>query len=266
MPCMGRLEHVQRSVPALLQSPEIDGVHNTLIFVDYHCPQQSGKWVKATFGNRVNVITVADLEMPVTAGIFNKPIAHNTGAMQAIEWGADYLVFIDADTLATPALVQYLFHNLSIGQFLIFEPGMRWLDLTGFLAVHRRHFIKVNGFDAKFVGWGAEDLDLRLRLYLYASAPNGNPRAILKSVTHALPWSEIPTILANSIPHEDDERVVHYEQKDKDESHRLNLNLLCASIYSKLGVHPLDLHESPIGIALRRLLGMELQVNPRSLE
>lgn len=266
MPCMGRLEHVKVSVPALLASPEIDGVHNTLIFVDYHCPQESGRWVKSQFGSRVHVLRVADLEMPTEKGVFNKPVAHNSGAMQAIEWGADYFVFIDADTLATPDLIQYLLHNLTLGQFLIFEPSLRWLDLTGFLAVHRRHFIKVNGFDAKFAGWGAEDLDIRLRLHLYANAPANDPRAVLKSTAHALPWGEIPSILAESIPHEDAQRTAHYEQKDKDESHRVNLNLLCANIFAKLGVHPLDLHETPLGSAIRRLLGMELNINPRALD
>lgn len=270
MTCMGRLAHVKQSLPRLLQEPLIDGVQNQVVFVDYYCPDGSGDWVESQFGDRVHVVKLAD-EAPLERGqmpIFNKPIAQNTGAVEALHAGAQYLVFLDADTLVTPELLAFVFHYASMERFLIFEPSLEFRDLTGFLVVHRRHFVKVNGFDSEFRGWGAEDLELRVKLFLRGKTPlNEPPRAILKHPDlYGLHWSEIPPELASSINHGDDLRVNHYLEKDKDESHGVNFNLLCSNIYSWLGTHPVDLQDTPLGPYIRRLLGMELVVNPRALE
>lgn len=263
MPCMSRLDHIKKSVPALLANSGIDGVNNFFVFVDYYCPEQSGDWVADNFGRRANVIKMSKLApVPPEARVtFNKPAALNAGALHAIHLGAHYLVFIDADTIATPGLYQYLIEHVTLGHFYIFAPTQEksLLDLTGFLAVHKRHFIRVNGYDAEFKGWGAEDLDMRIRLYLYGATSIYEPRGAIKDPNHnTLRWGEIPHILASSIPHEDDRRVANYEHKDKDLSHELNLDLLCSNIFHKLGYHPNELHETPLGPAIRRLLGMEL--------
>ena len=265
MTCMSRLDHVKQSVPKLLENQAIDGKNNFLVFVDYYCPQHSGRWVAQNYGPRVHVIDMSRVS-PLPPGApppaFNKPTALNSGALFAVsELGADYLVFIDADTLATPGLLSYLFNYVSLGQFYIFAPSHKahLRDLTGFLALHKRYFVRVNGYDVGFKGWGAEDLDMRVRLYLYGKTPSYEPKGALKDPhRYTLSWGEIPHILASSIPHEDDRRVANYEHKDKDDSHELNLNLLCNNIFNLLGFHPVDLHESPIGPSIRRLLGMEV--------
>lgn len=266
---MGRLEHVQQSVPRLMESaPFIDGEHNHFVFVDYYCPDGAGAWVKKHFGKRVHIVDLA-AEAPPEPGqipVFNKPIALNTGAVEALNSGAQYLVFLDADTLVTPQLVEFVTHHASMDRFLIFEPSFEFRDLTGFLVVHRRHFVKVNGYDGNFSGWGAEDLELRVKLFLRGNTPLGKPKAILEKPIYGLNWTEIPAELASSISHDDDLRVANYLEKDKDASHGVNLNLLCSNIYDWLGVHPKDLHETPLGPSIRRLLGMELIVNPKALE
>jgi hypothetical protein len=42
--------------------------------------------------------------------------------------------------------------------------------------------------------------------------------------------------------------------------------LLCANIYNWIGIHPADLHDTPLGPYIRRLLGMELYIHHSSLE
>ena len=268
MPCMGRLDHVKRSAAQLMQCAPVDGKKNLFVFVDFYCPDGSGDWIKSQFKNAC-VVKMADL-LPLEDDrqpLFNKPGAHNTGALEAIERGAEYLVFIDADTLITPQLIAFLYGNASRDRFMIFEPSLVWRDLTGFLVVHKSHFLKVNGFDKDFKGWGAEDLEMRVKLLLRGGSPAQDPKAVLRDpARYLLMWNEIPSILAQSIPHEDDRRVANYEEKDKDQSHGLNLNLLCANIYNWIGTHPADLHNTPLGPFIRRLLGMELYTHHRSLE
>lgn len=269
MTCMGRLEHVKQSVPRLLATPHIDGIHNHFILVDYYCPEKSGAWVADQFGTRAHVVSLAE-EAPLRddrVPLFNKPMAQNTGAVEALNRGAQYLVFLDADTLVTPQLLAFVFEYASMDRFLIFEPSDVSRDLTGFLVVHRRHFVKVNGFDTQFKGWGAEDLEIRVKLYLRGNSPKNDPKALLRLPdAYGLDWTEIPHELASSVPHDDDLRVRHYAEKNKDASHDLNLNQLCSNIYTWLGKHPTDLHDTPLGPYIRRLLGMELLVNPKSLE
>lgn len=266
---MGRLDHLKQSSAALLADPRIDGVHNHYMVVDYYCPDRCSDWAKTQYGRRVDVLDFAK-HAPLDAGrkaLFNKPLAYNSGAYEALLLGAQYLVFIDADTLVTPTLLNFIFAHASPDRFLIFEPNHGpQRDLTGFLVVHRRAFMKINGFDLRFQGWGAEDLELRVKLYLRGRAPLDRPRQILQLPELGMPWTEIPCDLASSIGHDDSRRTGHYAEKDKDVSHGKNLNLLCSNIYEWLGVHPVDLQGSSLSGRIQRLLGMDLILNPKSFE
>lgn len=250
MTCKGRLNHVKQSVPRLQNVP--------LFFVDFFCPEQSGDWVSQF--PQATVIKAAELaDQPQEH--FNKPLALNIGALAACDTKARYLVFLDADTLITPALLDFVHYHASPDRFMIFEPNVEKKDLSGFLVVQSRHFLKVGGFDQNFAGWGAEDLEFRLRLFLRAQAPEGQANLV-----DLLSWTEIPSELASCIPHSDELRVAQYHEKDKDKSHDLNLNLLCSNLYNWLGVHPLDLHDHPVGASIRRLLGMDLRINPFAMK
>lgn len=269
MPCMGRKSHVQVSAKALLEDPRMDGENNHFVFVDYFCSEDTGTWVEQTFGERAHVLRIGK-HMQTPKGrmpIFNKPIAQNSGAIEALKLGAQYYVFLDADTIVSPQLLDYVFRFASMDQFMIFEPNPRWRDLTGFLVVHHRPFIKVGGFNKDFKGWGAEDLEMRIHLYLEGLAPRHQTKLVFKNPQkYTMKWTEIPGQLAQSIPHADDARVANYEEKDKDASHDLNLNLLCSNVLNWTGKHPVDLHTTALGPSLRRLLGMDMFLNPRSLE
>jgi hypothetical protein len=239
--CMNRLEHLKVSSSQLMKDPRV-GEDWLWVLVDFACPQKSGEWAENEYGERVEVVPIEPPDDPKATVVFNKPLALNSGAMHAISLGVDYLCFIDADTIVTPRFLDYLDSAASLDCFNIVVPTMEKKDLTGFLCVHHRHFLRVGGYDIRFVGWGAEDLEMRLKLYLKGQ----------------LPFSEIPVEFAESIQHGDDVRTLEYEEKDKDKSHSLNLNQLCANVFSWTGEHLLDHYEQDNkGSALRRLLGVE---------
>ncbi|MCB0749127.1 MAG: glycosyl transferase, partial [Ignavibacteriae bacterium] len=76
---------------------------------------------------------------------------------------------------------------------------------SGVFAIHRDNFIKVNGFDEKYQGWGNEDDDLGNRLYA-ANIVGYNPF-----------WSEYPIHLYHEPNHQAGNRVnkTYYENQKK---------------------------------------------------
>ncbi len=249
--CMGRLAHVKVASPYLMKDPEIDGKKVFWVFVDYDCPDKSGDWVEEQYKDRVHVVRAQAIEKFKEGGsVFNKPVALNSGAIEAIMKGADYLCFIDADTIVSDRLLSALQRTVSPDRFLIMTPNQEKRDLTGFLCLHKKHWLYLNGYDPQFAGWGAEDLDMRIRLFLRLG----------------LGFDELSPDLAASIPHEDDLRVQHYADKDKDRSHIRNLHQLCQSVFRYTGKHILDVYdEIPTGALVRRLLGVDLSISPSTL-
>jgi hypothetical protein len=259
--CKGRLTHLKQMSERLMADPRVGRVSAAAggpsskaaqgaaqgddwgwVLVDFACPDGSGAWVKERWGDRAEVVA---LEVPPEHP-FNKPLALNSGAMRAVELGAQYLCFLDADTLVEPEFFDVVESALSLDSFLIVPPSQEKRDLTGFVCVNHRNFMRVGGYDIGFSGWGAEDLEFRLKLYLRGG----------------LRFVEVPA-LASSIPHTDEVRMAHYGEKDKDVSHRGNLNRLCENVYQWTGQHLLEMYSEPKrGAELRRLLGVEA-VSPR---
>lgn len=239
--CMGRLLHIQRSFTRLAEDPRFGKATGQWLYVlvEFADPDNSGDWLERIHPERAHIVRIEIQEEKSVS--FNKPVCQNTGAMHAIEQGAEYLVFLDADTIVTPELLSYLDQNVSLDSFLVFRSLSEKRDLTGFLCVNKRHFVRVGGYDVNFQGWGAEDLEMRVRLFLKAG----------------LSFGEISADLASSIPHEDQLRTKHYQEKNKDRSHDRNLSLLCGNIMQWTGKHILEHYEGPQGTHIRRLLGIE---------
>src|SRR5690606_2468261 len=270
MPCMNRRDHAEQSVAELMKDPRIDGIHNHLVFVDFYCPGNTGAVLKEKYGDRIHVLSFQEM-VPIEEDqvpYFQKPLAHNSGAFEAlVRFSPHYLIFMDADTLVTPQLMDFIFHHASPDRFLIFKPSHEaQRDLTGFLVVHSRAFTRVNGFDTRFTGWGAEDLDLRVKLLIKGLAPYYDSKALLRNPSLYMRWTEIPYELAHAIPHTDERRTLNYEEKSKNKSHQKNMDLLCSNIYEWLGVHPNDLQYTPLSSNIQRLIGMDLFINPKSYE
>ena len=200
---MGRLAHLKESLPTFPKP---------CCVVDYSCPDLSGDWAE-TQGAEVLRITGEQH--------FHKTQALNLGARRAIEMGADRLCFLDADTLVRPDFEQYANQPFS----WIAHPGNP--ALIGILVTSTESFIKAGGYDEGYVGWGCEDLDLRLRLHLAGS------------VFRALPEGALA-----SIPHGDDLRTQHYAIKNHWVSRAVNAIRMEKQIRALTGKGPADLDET----------------------
>jgi glycosyltransferase involved in cell wall biosynthesis len=165
--CKGRLEHVRRTLPTLTALADC-----AVVLVDYDCPDGVGAWVRQAHPE-VKVVEVR--ERP----LFNLSEARNLGAAAA---DAPWLLFLDADTLAAPDLTAQLSPLLEPGVFL--QPDPRPPDLWGALAVSRADFDAVGGYDEVFEGWGAEDVDMVVRLQIAGRRHRSFPGALLAGLPH----------------------------------------------------------------------------------
>src|SRR5690606_19301238 len=136
--------------------------------------------------------------------------ANNNGAKAAIENGAEYLCFVDADSLLRPGFHQWIRDNISKDVFLIMSIEgykiKKSKHLAGFICIHKDHFKAVGGYDLSMEGWGGDDFDMRLKMY----------------VLQKIRWKYIPPHLMDPIVHSDYFRMKYHEFSVKEASNALN--------------------------------------------
>lgn len=165
--CMGRLQHLQQTLPTWLAQPDLD-----VIVVDYSCPQHSGDWA-ATQGPRVTVVRVPG------ESHFNVSKARNAGFAQS---DAEWIGFIDADILLRPGFMAGMTPLLSPRHYLMADVHRGDLMGTCFLA---REVVKeVGGYDEAFQGWGTEDRDFWERLDRRGLSRVSFPESLLGFIPH----------------------------------------------------------------------------------
>lgn len=197
--CMGRLSFLKRTLPSVLAA-----VDATYCLVDYSCPERSGDWVRREYAEecRTGRIELVKSEGHAT---FHKAAALNVGAARAIRRGAEYLCFLDADTLVFPTLGAFIHANLEPRRFLVALHGR---SLFGFLVVPAREFEAQGGFDESIVGYGGEDIEMRLRLHLVAG----------------LSYVDAPLHSLHGIHHRPALRTAHYAERNVEVSNAANLS------------------------------------------
>lgn len=239
--CMGRLAHAKLSSRQFMEDLRIDGENNFYVFVDYCCPEGSGDWIGRSY-SKAHVIKQPppeDMDEDLEA-IFHKSHALNLGAIAALNLGADYLVFLDVDCLITTEFLDAVFKWANKDSFLIFMPEREQRDLCGFLGIPKDSFICRGGFDTRMIGWGAEDLDMRLRLFLAG-----------------LYYTVMPISTAHSISHGDLLRTQYTPFDNKQDSNQRNLLILNDNVRKLTGRECVDLMEDPkVGTDIKNLLGL----------
>ena len=167
--CKGRLAHLKRSLPLAVKQ------FGSIVLVDWDCPDGAGAWASSI--PQVHCLNIEDKPS------FHKAAALNIGARAAIQVGATRLVFIDADTLLiTP--IRAKLEALDTREIAIARLSeFKYCQLLGFLSCSVGSFQAVGGFNEDYIGWGYEDLDMRLRLLT-----NGGCRAVF------LPETDFATI------------------------------------------------------------------------
>jgi N-terminal domain of galactosyltransferase len=211
VPCMGRLSFLRQTVGFVISHPDAN-----YCLVDYSCPDQCGDWLAQRYADEIRRRRMAIERVP-NQKLFHKCKAHNAGAYRALSEGAEYLCFLDADTVVGPTFFEWIRSHVARRSFLIAGKRPDGSDLpsvTGLLVVHRDAFRQVGGFDESFRGWGGEDIEMRLRLFLLAG----------------LDYVNVPLSLITPLPHGDALRTQFYAERDIRASNRDNMRHLARKI------------------------------------
>lgn len=169
--CKGRLHHLRETLPRFVAL----GV-SEIIVVDYGCPDGSGDWAEARFPG-VKVVRASD-----DPG-FCLGRARNLGAAEA---SADWLAFLDADTLVAEGWHAWMQAHLSPGHF--YRRGLmrevRDAETHGVVVASRDDFLRVEGYDELYRGWGGEDEDLYQRLAVAGVAEREFDSGLIRAISH----------------------------------------------------------------------------------
>ena len=194
--CKGRLEHLKRTLPRMLDQGAAE-----VVVVDYSCPDGTGDWVRKNFPAAL-VVTVKGEEG------FSNWKARNAGAAVAT---GDLLLFCDADTILTPkagdkiatelpAKSYGFFKRVATQRFNKARLRLGSNQLRGFHAIPLRAFRNLGGYDEVLRGWGAGgDTDLEDRMVLAGMAP------------HPLD----PQLVEDVIQHDNADRTRHHQDSIK---------------------------------------------------
>jgi hypothetical protein len=181
---MGRLAHLRHTAPLIIESGAV-----RYCLVDFSCPDRSGEWLKAAYPDATRDGSLCIVDCPGES-TFHKTRAQNSGAWRAIEAGAKWLCFADADTLFRTESFTRIRELALPGRFLIAPRalnGKSIRSLTGLLVVASRDFERSGGYDEAFVGWGGEDVAMRLKLHLSAGL---TPVELPPGLVHGIPHSD----------------------------------------------------------------------------
>ena len=117
------------------------------------------------------------------AGLFNKGLMFNLGALVAFRAGCEHLIFHDVDQFPTNPLNDYVYRGTPThmctwsSMFERPDEPMR-PHVGGALMMSRDDYIAVNGYSNRYWGWGLEDNDMYQRLYAVFHNVTRLPQAI----------------------------------------------------------------------------------------
>jgi hypothetical protein len=165
--CKGRLDHLKQVLPTWLTDSYI-----TVTVVDYDCPQQAGKWIKANYPH-CRVVSVSDKPK------FHLAQARNLGAQQT---PPGWWMFIDADMTLKSGWGSAVRAKLQPGHYHIANP-LQW-SMTGTCVLESKYFQAIGGYDETFRGWAAEDIDFYAMLRQIGCRPHFYPGQYATPIVH----------------------------------------------------------------------------------
>lgn len=202
--CKGRLSHLQRSIPLLINQKESE-----TILVDYSCEDSCGDWLLRNYPSAC-VVRVLGQDS------FSLSRARNIGAASA---NGNILVFVDADHITNIGLSSHIYEIMMGADWSSPADTSREADISGFLCVKKEVFDSIGGYDEAFKGWGGEDIDIMVRIRMSGAI-----------------FSPINTEFITSIPHGDEIRQLNGNHPMLNMGRRVSLQVSQLYMHIKIDI------------------------------
>ena len=199
VPCKGRLDYLQPTIRDMLDQ-ETDQSYE-IVLVDYDCPQRCGDWL-TSYNPDILYRIVKVTNRPE----FNLSHARNIG----VRYARSSIVYIsDADMHIDKCLLQHFYVILQDENIIAImnQGGQKRNDIVrgrGIIAVRRRIWKRLRGFDESMKGWGYEETDFYRRLIKLGKV------------------CSFPRHLCRTRPHGDSLRTQYYRDKNRGRTNRRN--------------------------------------------
>lgn len=233
--CVGRLRFLRQCLPTWRHLTD-----SILVATSDSCPDQTSEWCKE---NQVPCVKAYSPHEPV----FNKPAYLNVAMLAVKSHFHPLVLLLDADTRVYDGFRDEI-DQVPPGHFAFVQDDYRQRDLTGVLLVEQGAYWAAGGMDEGMRGWGAEDIDLRMRLRYQAN----KPFRLLQ--THHLGYIE----------HSDELRTARYEEQNLNASNARNAVRMMQT-YHRLTGKQMD-QELASSTELQQLLGIERSLRQRGYE
>jgi hypothetical protein len=151
--CMGRLEHLKRTMPANLDASEAKDIE--FVLLNYSSQDLCEDWVRQTFQREIATGLVVYYRYDGATQFHHahaKNLAHRLARGQIV-------CNVDADNYIGRGFADYIMRSFSDhpGSFIRAKLG----QVFGRLAFLKADFTRLGGYDERMThGWGAEDCDL----------------------------------------------------------------------------------------------------------
>ena len=181
--CKNRAQHLRQTLPQNLA----DNPRSKFVVLNYNTEDDLLEYLFSEHGDVIKagrLVVYSNLIQPRFRMAHAKNMAHRLGILE----GGEILVNLDADNLTGPGFEDFITESFADNQAVFLWAnmikGILPRGISGRIAVTRKAFLKVGGYDEKFDGWGHDDKDFNLRLRAAGYEGLEIPPMFLSGVRH----------------------------------------------------------------------------------
>lgn len=240
--CVGRWRFLEQAYSTWCNHLAGHTVHEVYCVTSDQCTDVTGEKARA-LGMRV---VLTELERDLRGRpLFHKTRLLNLGMQQAKKDRYERVVLLDADTTVMEGFAGEIAEVPEYGYFGFCRSPITARDLAGVLVVNIDDWQAIGGMDERIRDWGAEDLDMRLRLRF----------------SRGIDYVRLDPNTLLAFSHSDELRTELYRAPDKFASLAVNNTLMAENYQAVVGSHlAVDLASS---LELQELLGLTDELRQR---